>query len=74
MELNVQRHFKCWLWSLSSLLWAGHKFNCDITELRDFRSTDFWEVNKNCHEKSQRLNCKQKYKNKHNELVYIINK
>ena len=34
MILNVQRHLKCWLWRLASLLGAEHKFNCGITGLR----------------------------------------
>ena len=27
MKLNVQRHLKCWLWRLASLLGAKHKLN-----------------------------------------------
>ena len=30
----MQRHLKCWLWRLVSLLWAEHKFNCSVTGLR----------------------------------------
>ena len=30
----MQRHLKCWLWRLPSLLWAEHKFKCGITGLR----------------------------------------
>ena len=34
IKLNVEGHLKCWLWCLSGLLWAEHKFNCVITGLR----------------------------------------
>ena len=34
MKLNEQEHLKRWLWRIVSLLWAEHKFNCDITGLR----------------------------------------
>ena len=34
MKLNMKGHLKCWLWHLTSLIWAEHKFNCDINGLR----------------------------------------
>ena len=35
MKLNVQGRLKYWLWRLASLLWSEHKFNWDITDLRN---------------------------------------
>ena len=34
MKWNVQIHLKYWLWRLASLLWAEHKFDYGIKDLR----------------------------------------
>ena len=41
MKLNVEGHFKCWLWRLANLLWAEHKSNCGITCLRRENVNDY---------------------------------